>query len=61
MTILETALPVYRLWVEHRNKYLQKLYPQYYNATPRKAGDIDVFRGIYELVKVKDANKVYSV
>lgn len=61
MTILETALPVYRLWVEHRNKYLQKLYPQYYNVTPRKAGDIDVFRGVYELVKVKDANKVYSV
>lgn len=61
MTVLETDLPIYRLWLEHRNEYLQKLYPQYYNVTPRNPGDIDEFKGVYEIRKMKDANKVYSV
>lgn len=57
----KVPMPVDRLWLQHRNARLQKLYPQYYNATIKEAGDIDVFSGYYEIVKIKDANKVYKL
>lgn len=57
----KAPMPVDRLWLQHRDARLQKLYPQYYNATIKEAGDIDVFSGYYEIVKIKDANKVYKL
>lgn len=57
----KASMPVDRLWLQHRDERLQKLYPQYYNATIKEAGDIDVFSGYYEIVKIKDANKVYKL
>lgn len=57
----KVPMPVDRLWLQHRDARLQKLYPQYYNATIKEAGDIDVFSGYYEIVKIKDANKVYKL
>ncbi len=57
----KASMPVDRLWLQHRDARLQKLYPQYYNATIKEAGDIDVFSGYYEIVKIKDANKVYKL
>ncbi|UXR08204.1 hypothetical protein [Staphylococcus phage vB_ScaM-V1SC04] len=59
--INKVSIPVDRLWLQHRDERLQKLYPQYYNATIKEAGDIDVFSGYYEIVKIKDANKVYKL
>ena len=59
--VTNASMPVDRLWLQHRDGRLQKLYPQYYNATVREAGDIDVFNGYYEIVKIKDANKVYKI
>ena len=59
--VTNASMPVDRLWLQHRDGRLQKLYPQYYNATVREAGDIDVFNGYYEIVKIKDANKVYKL
>lgn len=55
------SVPVDRLWLQHRDERLQKLYPQYYNKTNRDSGDIDVFSGYYEILKIKDANKVYKI
>lgn len=59
--VTNKSMNVDRLWLQHRNDRLQKLYPQYYNATIKEAGDIDVFSGYYEIVKIKDANKVYKL
>lgn len=59
--INKASMPVDRLWLQHRDERLQKLYPQYYNMTNKESGDIDVFSGYYEIIKIKDANKVYKV
>ncbi|WBF82101.1 putative tail fiber protein [Mammaliicoccus virus vB_MscM-PMS2] len=59
--INKASIPVDRLWLQHRDERLQKLYPQYYNMTNKEPGDIDVFSGYYEILKIKDANKIYKI
>lgn len=52
---------VKRLWLQHRDERLQKLYPQYYTNLSRETGDIDRFTGYYEIKKIKDSNKIFKV
>lgn len=57
----DTSVPIDKLWLQHRDERLQKLYPQYYTNTNRETGDIDRFTGYYEIKKIKDSNKIFKV
>lgn len=59
--VTSKAKNVDRLWLQHRDENLQKLYPQYYNMTNREIGEVDVFKGYYEIQKIKDANILYKL
>lgn len=61
MTMLEMTEPYKEVKLAHRDATLQKLYPQNYSMTVKKAGTIDYFKGYYEFAKVPNANLVYKV
>lgn len=61
MSMLEMTEPYKDVKLAHRDTTLQKLYPQNYSVTVKKAGTIDYFKGYYEFAKVPNADLVYKV
>ena len=61
MVMTEITEPYKEVKLAHRDALLQKLYPQNYKYTAKKAGDIDYFKGYYEFEKLPDANLIYKI
>ena len=59
--ILEKTEPFKSIKLSHRDKTIQKLYPQPYLYTTKTQGTIDYFKGYYEYAKVKNANNIYKL
>ena len=59
--ILEKTEPFKSIKLSHRDKTIQKLYPQPYIYTTKTQGTIDYFKGYYEYAKVKNANNIYKL
>lgn len=59
--VLEKTEPFKSIKLSHRDKTIQKLYPQPYLYTTKTQGTIDYFKGYYEYAKVKNANNIYKL